>query len=136
LLSIPFTLEETSAKKTYTVYHIKVEMMGKIWVVKRRYSEFRDLYEKLKKDFAKRVDKLKMPSKKLVGNMESELIEERRIGLQQFLMDICGDANLASSHHFGEFIAKDSIITLIDAESFKRQQQEKYRKQQEASKKE
>jgi len=133
-LTIPFTLEETSAKKIFTVYHIKVEMLGKIWMVKRRYSEFRDLFEKLKKEYPKKVANLKIPGKKLVGNMESDLIEERKLGLQIFLANICAEPNLASSHHFGEFIAKDSIVTLIDKQAFKKQQLEKYERQLQAAK--
>lgn len=131
-LSIPFKLEELDGKNVYTVYHIKVEMMDKIWIVKRRYSEFKGLDDKLHKDFPKKASNLKLPPKKMIGNMNPEFVEQRRKGLQQYIQDICKDEELVNSKAFGDFISRDSIVTLIDEKAFKKQQREKYLAQQQA----
>jgi len=62
--------------------------------------------------------------------MKPEFISQRRTGLQQFLSDICDDMEIAMTSAVGDFISRDSIISLIDEKEFKRKQLENYQKQQ------
>ncbi len=53
-----------------------------------RYSEFEVFFAKIKKGYPSK-DKLKLPRKKLLNNkFDPNFIEERRIGLQDFIINL------------------------------------------------
>uniref|UniRef100_A0A8R1TUH6 PX domain-containing protein n=1 Tax=Onchocerca volvulus TaxID=6282 RepID=A0A8R1TUH6_ONCVO len=68
----------------YTVYIIKVAIDSTVWTVERRYSDFVafDLqrFEDRKKSF--------LPPKKLVGNLDLEFLDERRIELEKYIRTV------------------------------------------------
>uniref|UniRef100_A0A1I7VIG2 PX domain-containing protein n=2 Tax=Loa loa TaxID=7209 RepID=A0A1I7VIG2_LOALO len=68
----------------YAVYVIKVAIDSIIWTVERRYSDFVafDLqrFEDRKKSF--------LPPKKLVGNLDLEFLDERRIELEKYIRTV------------------------------------------------
>ncbi|VDP12075.1 unnamed protein product [Onchocerca flexuosa] len=68
----------------YTVYIIKVAIDSTIWTVERRYSDFVafDLqrFEDRKKSF--------LPPKKLIGNLDLEFLNERRIELEKYIRTV------------------------------------------------
>ncbi|KAM3726673.1 Nischarin [Dirofilaria immitis] len=68
----------------YAVYVIKVAIDSAIWTTERRYSDFVafDLqrFEDRKKSF--------LPPKKLVGNLDLEFLDERRIELEKYIRTV------------------------------------------------
>jgi HPt (histidine-containing phosphotransfer) domain-containing protein len=72
--------------KSYISYTVHVLNGDYEWVINKRYSEFHELYEKIKSDFGGRLPDF--PSKMLFGNFEPEAIVERRMQLQQFFQRI------------------------------------------------
>ena len=60
---------------------------GLSWVVSRRYSEFTTLYERLNAASVQEVPEL--PGKRFFGNMSTECVESRRVGLEKFLQVLC-----------------------------------------------
>jgi hypothetical protein len=62
--------------------------------------------------------------------MSSEFVEERKRMLDVFLKTIATDSELIASPIVGDFIAKDSVVTLIDEKAFKQQQINRYKEQQ------
>uniref|UniRef100_A0A0R3S2S5 PX domain-containing protein n=1 Tax=Elaeophora elaphi TaxID=1147741 RepID=A0A0R3S2S5_9BILA len=68
----------------YAVYVIKVTIDSTIWTIEKRYSDFVafDLqrFEDRKKSF--------LPPKKLVGNLDSEFLDERRIELEKYIRTV------------------------------------------------
>jgi PX domain-containing protein kinase-like protein len=49
------------------------------WTIRKRYREFSELYDQIK---PYNLPDLKLPPKKLFGNMNKEFISDRQIGLQ------------------------------------------------------
>ncbi|KAK0069704.1 serine/threonine-protein kinase Sgk1-like isoform X2 [Biomphalaria pfeifferi] len=68
---------------TYLVYKVIVNCEGRSWFIFRRYNEFHSLYEKIKKLFPEA--NLKLPGKKIFGNLDPEFIQHRREGLDEFI---------------------------------------------------
>ena len=124
-ITIPFSLDD--AAKKFTAYHIKITLGSKVWVVAKRYSEVDKLASELQKEFGKKVVVPKMPPKKPIGKMNPEFVAQRKTQLQQFLQEVVHLEPLLTSQPFAAFISKNSITTLIDVESFKKLQIEKYK---------
>lgn len=71
----------------FTVYKIEIVTSKGKFLVFRRYSEFRDLYELLSKVFAR--EKFKFPPKKLIGsNFALDFLEARQKGLHEFIQKV------------------------------------------------
>ncbi|XP_028848096.1 sorting nexin-24 [Denticeps clupeoides] len=84
MVSIPsFRAEETTLEKGYTVFKIEVLMSGRQHTVEKRYSEFHALHKMLKKI----IKPPEIPSKH-VRNWVPKVLEQRRLGLEQYLQAI------------------------------------------------
>jgi len=86
--------ETWEKNKRYTVYKVLVSVNGKSWFIFRRYNEFYALYERLKKLFPEA--RLKLPGKKLFGNMDPEFIHKRRTGLHDFIQKLITNPRLSA----------------------------------------
>ncbi|CAH1788131.1 unnamed protein product [Owenia fusiformis] len=85
--SVQISDTETWEKsKRFTVYKVVVTHAGKSWFIFRRYNEFHSVYEKLKKAFPDA--NLRLPGKRLFGNLDPDFIKERRTGLHEFIQTI------------------------------------------------
>ena len=68
----------------YTEYHIKVTSSnGESWLIRRRYSEFRDLHDHLRLKYGDQLPA--MPGKRLWGNQDPAFVKERQDGLQRYM---------------------------------------------------
>jgi len=101
IVSIPVAVNH-KVPKPHTVYCVQVDFRGNQWTVQRRYNQFHQLTDQLAASFPN--EKLKMPPKKVMGNMDSTFIQKRRIELEKFLIDISQRAHIATSEHFRRFI--------------------------------
>jgi len=122
IISIPFSLEEGLGRKRHTSYHVKVFLGAKVWVVKRRYSNFYELHEQLCRALGKKVVTAKLPGKKALGNMKAEFVSSRRIHLEEYLTQLVTIDPVLRSPIFASFICKDSVSDLVDVDSFRRNQ--------------
>lgn len=75
-----FTVSKTA------VYKVVVTAEGRTWFIFRRYNEFHSLYDKMKKLFPDA--QLKLPGKKLFGNLDPDFIRHRREGLHDFIQKL------------------------------------------------
>jgi len=89
-----------STKDRFTTYKVDIEMNEKgslnVISVFHRYSEFRDLFEILNKKYPKKLDKVKFPGKRLLGNFDPKVIHERQCALQQFMQIVLSVAEMNS----------------------------------------
>lgn len=84
------TVKEDS-KVRFTVFNIEVVAKGGKYVVARRYSEFRDLYENLCKAFPKEREgfKASFPKKRFMGsNFDKDFLQARQKGLHEFIQKV------------------------------------------------
>nr|AVV27013.1 Rheb [Roombia sp. NY0200] len=72
-----------SPQKPFTVYTIQVTHGSSAWTIHRRYNQFFNLFNKLREQFPS-ID-FHFPPKKAFRNMESDVIQQRKQHLQQFL---------------------------------------------------
>uniref|UniRef100_A0A182PFW0 Sorting nexin-29 n=1 Tax=Anopheles epiroticus TaxID=199890 RepID=A0A182PFW0_9DIPT len=94
--SIPKAIQRTAdggrSRRPYHVYEIRITPSGvsgstagnESWCVYRRYNEFYRLHRRLQKQYPT-VKKLDFPPKKKFGNMNADLVEQRRQRLQVYL---------------------------------------------------
>jgi len=73
--------------------------------VRRRYSEFYALYQKLTKTFSDK-DFPGFPDKKQFGRFDQEFIQDRMNGLQKFLEFCLLDEEMKTSIDFQLFVQK------------------------------
>lgn len=70
--------------KRYVVYELNVRKDTKFdiddhpAIIRRRYTDFRDLFQRLKRDHPKYMASIIFPNKILIGNFSKVLIAERR----------------------------------------------------------
>ncbi|XP_013791520.2 nischarin-like, partial [Limulus polyphemus] len=70
----------------FTLYVIVMYLPSYSWTIKRRYSEFHDLQEKLVAHW--NVEKSLLPPKKLFGNQSEAFIQQRQIDLEVYLQTL------------------------------------------------
>lgn len=95
--------ETVNEDKRFTVYKVEISSPKGKFVVLRRYSEFRELYEAVCKAFPR--DKFKFPPKKIIGNLNEEFIQARAKGLHEFIQTILANARFANCDAVKAFFA-------------------------------
>lgn len=93
-VSVPDSETLSSEKsKRFTVYKVLVKLPdGRSYFIFRRYNEFYNLYEKIKKVFPEL--NIKLPGKRRLGNnFDPEFIRMRREGLNEFTSKIISHPN-------------------------------------------
>eukprot|EP00730_Choanoeca_flexa_P002683 TRINITY_DN11131_c0_g2_i2.p2 TRINITY_DN11131_c0_g2~~TRINITY_DN11131_c0_g2_i2.p2 ORF type:complete len:493 (+),score=114.32 TRINITY_DN11131_c0_g2_i2:2792-4270(+) len=96
------THETRKEDKRFTVYKIDLLIGAKRVSVFRRYSEFRELYEKMKKNYPK--EEFKFPSKRFLGNFDPDFIKARKRGLQMFIQRILSSPVMRKDAAVRDFI--------------------------------
>jgi len=98
---------DTKNSKKFTVYKVLVKTPEKSFFIFRRYNEFHQLYDKLKKVYPELH--LKLPGKKLFGNnFDPEFIKMRREGLNDFVCKILNIKSVSSNPDVREFLQLDN----------------------------
>ncbi|RXK40287.1 hypothetical protein M231_02401 [Tremella mesenterica] len=122
------TAEEGEHGKQVVRYTIEVSQIGEDakvllnWVVARRYNEFFELDRAIREwaatsgdprileEFKTKVGEL--PGKKLVANMSTSFIDNRRIGLEKYLQSLITSSIICDSHILRSFLSRSSIESL------------------------
>jgi hypothetical protein len=79
---------ETIGSKTFVLYTLKCSALGKLWLVKKRYSEFFDFHEKLMNTSCSKNKIPKMPGKMVFGNLKEENISKRLTLLDDYIQEL------------------------------------------------
>lgn len=92
------------------------------WAVARRYSEFLQLHQQLKK--FESVRDLEFPRRRVVLKMQKDFLEKRRVALEKYLKSLLLIPEVCRSREFRAFLSQQTIepaqgITDIDAENRK-----------------
>ncbi|XP_059149487.1 serine/threonine-protein kinase Sgk1-like isoform X1 [Physella acuta] len=107
---------------TPQVYKVIVNCEGRSWFIFRRYNEFHTLYEKIKKLYPEA--NLKLPGKKIFGNLDPEFIQQRREGLDEFIRKLVSHPKLCQHADVRLFLSLDNprnvpTVTVDTAETDK-----------------
>ncbi|XP_017480025.1 PREDICTED: sorting nexin-20 isoform X1 [Rhagoletis zephyria] len=95
--------------KRYVVYELSVRQDSSIIdpqpaSIQRRYTDFRNLYNSLKKEFPTKMSSLYFPNKVLVGNFSADLIAERSAAFETFLSHVVSCSTLRDTPAFLHFL--------------------------------
>lgn len=101
--------EVVEARKRFTVYQISVNLSdGRSWFVFRRYSDFAQLDEHLRKHYSDELQEIELPPKKYLGdNFSDVFIEMRKRSLQKYLNRILERLDLSWTQPVIEFLCLD-----------------------------
>ncbi|XP_064406089.1 uncharacterized protein LOC135351084 isoform X2 [Halichondria panicea] len=92
-----------SESKKFTVYKVVVRLEDRWYLVFRRYPEFETLFGEIKKVYPS-LDKL--PGKKVLKNkFDPNFIDERRIGLRDFIINLMNIPDILEFLPVREFLA-------------------------------
>uniref|UniRef100_A0A1B0FQX7 PX domain-containing protein n=1 Tax=Glossina morsitans morsitans TaxID=37546 RepID=A0A1B0FQX7_GLOMM len=101
--------------KRYVVYDLTVRLDSKFAadsrpaVIKRRYTDFRELYIKLRRDHPVLMSRIDFPNKVLMGNFSATLIAERGASFETFLNYIVNNETLKQSPEFLHFLQNNEL---------------------------
>ncbi|CAN7937208.1 unnamed protein product, partial [Ixodes hexagonus] len=98
----------------FTVYIIQVSVAPYRWTTKHRYSDFKELHDKLTANF--HVDKALLPPKKLFGNQSEAFVQQRQAELEHYLQTLVHQFSSVlplSLAHFLDF-PKYEVRTIVD----------------------
>jgi hypothetical protein len=97
-----------SHRKKYVCYTILVKRVPGLEtrpaVIDRRYSDFLQLYQSLKKRFPRLLTDFPFPKKTIVGNFTAEVITERSVAFQHLLAYCLSIRELRTTAEFSEFL--------------------------------
>lgn len=105
--------------KTFGIYAIRVSREFETgyleeWHIYRRYSDFHDLYTKVKEKYPD-LSKLPFPGKKTFHNMERSVLERRMKMLGHYMKELCRP-DVTSSHPS----LKDLLMTFLEQGEYDR----------------
>ncbi|CAB3360536.1 Hypothetical predicted protein [Cloeon dipterum] len=107
--------EVMEERARFTVYKLRIDNLatGECWFVFRRYTDFVRLYNRLKTDFPD--VELPLPRKRWFGdNFNPRFIQERTMGLQEFIDCMFKKEQLQLSMALREFFCLDDPPTAAD----------------------
>ncbi|XP_026063076.1 sorting nexin-16 [Carassius auratus] len=100
-------------KTKFTVYKILVKRAPEeSWHIFRRYTDFSRLHDKLKEAFPS--FNFTLPPKRWFKNFSAEFLEERQLGLQNFLQSLSAHKEVRISEAVREFLCLDDPPTAFD----------------------
>jgi len=104
---IPSFQEKTIDKANVVFYKLQIGFTknNKRWEILKRYSEFSELDDVLRKIHPNIP---KMPSKSFMKINDANKIEERRVGLSQYIKLLINRRDMRTSISFRKFINLDS----------------------------
>ncbi|KAL3282364.1 hypothetical protein HHI36_005550 [Cryptolaemus montrouzieri] len=105
--------------KTFGIYAIQVSRQYDTgfleeWHIYRRYSDFHDLYSKVKEKYSD-LAKLHFPGKKAFHNMDRAVLERRMKLLGSYMNEVC-DSNVISAHSG----LKELLMTFLEQGEYDR----------------
>ena len=105
--------------KRFVVYKVVINAENKSWFIFRRYNEFHSLHEKIKKLFPDA--NLRLPGKRIFGNLDPEFIQQRRDGLDEFIQKLVSHPKISRLPEVRSFLSLDNPRNAqepVDTETF------------------
>ncbi|XP_006818443.1 sorting nexin-29-like [Saccoglossus kowalevskii] len=110
-LWIPSAFLKGKGKDSYHVYQIYVRIKDEEWNIYRRYSQFYDLHQKMRK-MNPMLNTFDFPPKKTLGHKDVKFVEDRRKRLQHYLRCVL-NLWLQNNPQLSSAPCKETLVTLI-----------------------
>ncbi|KAI4190777.1 MAG: hypothetical protein L6R41_000551 [Letrouitia leprolyta] len=89
------------------------QMSAASWAVARRYSEFHDLHQRLRRQYPA-IRELEFPRRRLVMKLQREFLRKRRISLENYLRELLRLPAVCQSRDLRAFLSQSAIISKQD----------------------
>ncbi|XP_077460610.1 kinesin-like protein KIF16B [Stigmatopora argus] len=86
-INIPRYVLRGQGKDEHFEFEVKVSVKDDTWTVFRRYSRFREMHKSLKSKYPQ-LATLEFPPKKIFGNKDERMVDERRNRLEHYLRSL------------------------------------------------
>lgn len=102
----------------FTVYRVQVTISPYCWVAKHRYSDFKELHNKLRRNY--HVERSLLPPGKVLGRQAASFVQQRQAELEHYLVTLVhhfADAlplPLARFLHFDQFEVRTVVADLAE----------------------
>jgi WD40 repeat protein len=103
-VKIPIYTTEFENGKEVTFYKVELTLEGTRWEIKKRFNEFHDLQEALKKNHGNLPT---LPGKTLLPVKKPEEIDKRRDGLEKYLQALISKVDVYANDNFVKFLELD-----------------------------
>lgn len=100
--------------REFALYVVEVQrqagdqMPAAVWVVTRRYSEFHDLHQRLRRRYPSTRD-LEFPRRRVVMKLQKAFLQNRRLGLETYLQQLLRMPDVCRSRELRAFLSQQSI---------------------------
>ncbi|KEF56477.1 uncharacterized protein A1O9_08058 [Exophiala aquamarina CBS 119918] len=100
--------------REFALYVVEVQrqageqMPAAMWVVTRRYSEFHDLHQRLRRRYPSTRD-LEFPRRRVVMKLQKAFLQNRRLGLETYLQQLLRMPDVCRSRELRAFLSQQSI---------------------------
>ncbi|XP_078525533.1 sorting nexin-20 isoform X1 [Lissotriton helveticus] len=97
----------------YVMYQVIIIKTGSFdeskSIIERRYSDFEKLHRTLLRDFKEEMEEIVFPRKRVTGNFTEEMINERKLALQDYLGALYSVRCIRRSADFIDFFTKPQL---------------------------
>lgn len=100
--------------REFALYVVEVQrqagdqMPAAVWVVTRRYSEFHELHQRLRRRYPSTRD-LEFPRRRVVMKLQKAFLQNRRLGLETYLQQLLRMPDVCRSRELRSFLSQQSI---------------------------
>jgi len=125
----------------FTSYTIEIDIQGIIpfrnvkWQTQHSYQEFRDFYKRMKPAIASKgiTSSIQFPPKTLINHYDDHHVEQRRLGLQNFIRVMYTYFNPEETSEFDSFILYDVYLNQAISQAEVVDMEQQYMRSQEQS---
>ncbi|KAJ9633042.1 uncharacterized protein PV06_02616 [Exophiala oligosperma] len=100
--------------REFALYVIEVhrqagdQMPAAVWAIPRRYSEFHDLHQKLRRRYPS-TRNLEFPRRRMVMKLQKQFLQNRRLALEHYLQQLLQMPDVCRSRELRSFLSQQSI---------------------------
>lgn len=100
--------------REFALYVVEVQrqagdqMPAAVWVVTRRYSEFHELHQHLRRRYPS-TRELEFPRRRVVMKLQKQFLQNRRTGLENYLQQLLRMPDVCRSRELRSFLSQQSI---------------------------
>lgn len=102
--------------REFALYVIEVhrqagdQMPAAVWAVPRRYSEFHDLHQRLRRRYPS-TRGLEFPRRRVVMKLQKQFLQNRRLALEHYLQQLLQMPDVCRSRELRSFLSQQSITS-------------------------
>lgn len=102
--------------REFALYVIEVrrqagdQMPAAVWAIPRRYSEFHDLHQKLRRRYPS-TRNLEFPRRRVVMKLQKQFLQNRRLALERYLQQLLQMPDVCRSRELRSFLSQQSVIS-------------------------